>query len=231
VIVRNEDDRLLLITQPDHAEVAGRVMERCVPLASHPRRASILLACAQHDDGWIDVDAIPDVDLATGQVVDFMTAPTLTKQTVWPRAVALLSDDHWAAALVAQHAVTVYSRFRDDRAWRSFFPDLSALRDERIRAAGLSIAEIETDYPFVRLADLISLTFCNNWNGSQEFGGWTVVRDGSHVVVSPDAFGGQTVSFEVRAASLPRRQFTSTVQLREALATASIVTLTGTAGA
>jgi hypothetical protein len=230
MIVRSDGDRLLLITQPAHAELAGRIMQDCAPLADHPRRASILLACAEHDGGWITVDAHPGVDLSTGQIVDFMTAPALTKQTVWPRAVARLSADPWAAALVAHHAITVYSRYRDDEAWRSFFPDLTALRDEQIRAAGRSLADIDTDYPFVRLADLISLTFCNRWDEPQAFGDWTVRRDGDHTIVSPDAFGGRTVAFEILAASVPRQRFSSSAQLHDALQSASIVTLTGSVG-
>ena len=230
MIVREDGERVLLITQPDHAQAAARVMEHCTALAGHPRRASILLACAEHDGGWIDEDAYPNVDPLTGRIVDFMTAPPLTKQTVWPRAIARLSDDTWAAALVANHAVTVYSRFRHDDAWRSFFPDLTALRDLHVRASGRSIADLEADYPFVRLGDLISLAFCNAWNDPQEYADWTVRRNGSHVIVSPDAFGGAMAPIEVRAAVIARQPFTATEQLRAALSSAAIVTLTGTVG-
>ena len=131
-----ERDRLMLITQPDHAQLAGRIMAACVALAHHPRRESILRACAEHDGGWIEVDADPGVDRLTGHVIDFMTAPSLTKQAVWPRAIARLADDPWAAALVAMHALTVYSRYRDDPAWASFFPDMTSTRDALVRESG-----------------------------------------------------------------------------------------------
>ncbi len=230
MIVREDGDRLLLMTQPDHAQAAGRIMEHCAALTGHPLRASILHACVEHDGGWIEVDAYPNVDPLTGQIIDFMTAPALTKQTVWPRAIARLSDDPWAAALVANHAVTVYSRYRDDGAWQSFFPDMTALRDLHVRASGRTIADLEADYRFVLLADLISLTFCTAWNDPQRYDDWTVRRDRAHVIVTPDAFGGMTVAFDVPALAVPRQRFTSTEQLRAALAAASAVTLTGTVG-
>src|SRR3712207_6208701 len=110
MIVREQADRLLLITQPDHAHLSRRVMERCVVLRDRPRRTSILLAIGEHDNGWAEPDAAPQVDPATGSVHDFVTAPLAVRHSVWPRGVARLANDPWAAALVAQHAITVYDR-------------------------------------------------------------------------------------------------------------------------
>lgn len=223
-----EHDRLLLITQPDHAQLSGRIMKQCVALADHPRRASILFACAEHDGGWIEVDAAPEVDHLTGRVIDFMTAPSSTKQSVWPRAIARLAGDAWAAALVAMHAVTVYGRFRDDPAWASFFPDMTSARNGLVRESGGAIADLEADYPFVRLADLISLTFCSRWTEPQGFGGWTVRGAGTHVTVSPEAFGGAKVRMEVSARAVPLQRYMSSGELNAALRSAPAVTLAGT---
>jgi len=38
-----------LITQPDHAHLAGRFMEHGVPLAARPHRATILHAIGEHE--------------------------------------------------------------------------------------------------------------------------------------------------------------------------------------
>src|SRR3954463_4207109 len=105
MIVRTYRDRLQLITQPDHAQLARRIMEHCVALADHPRRNAIMLAIAEHDNGWAEPDAAPTVDLSTGRIADFITAPTAVRQGAWPRAVARLAHSPWAAALVANHAV------------------------------------------------------------------------------------------------------------------------------
>lgn len=205
-------------------------MEHCAALVDHPRRRSILLACAEHDGGWIEPDSDPRVDPATGRVIDFMTAPASIKQAVWPRAIARLDDDPWAAALVAQHAITVYGRFHDDREWSTFFAQMAAARDRLAQKSGQTNADLEADYPFVRLSDLISLTFCNEWTEPQSFGPWTVYGKGAHVVVTPNPFGAQ-VHFEIEATQLAGHTFKSDQELRAALATGRMITLAGSVGA
>ena len=110
MIVRTEHDGVIPITQPDHAHLSGRIMEHCVPLRASPRRASILRAIREHDNGWTEEDAAPTIDPATGRIADFVNIPLHVRHGVWPRGVARLADDPWAAALVAQHAITVYGR-------------------------------------------------------------------------------------------------------------------------
>lgn len=230
MIVRELTGRLLFITQPDHAQLAGRIMEPCAPLAAHERRGSILLACREHDGGWIEEDAAPTVDPDTGRPVDFMTAPARVKRGVWARAIARLAGDPWAAALVANHAITVYDRFRIDPEWSEFFADTEAIRDGLVRGSEPTPGDLVADYPFVRLADLISLTFCTGWTDENSFGAWRVRGNGPHVTVTPDPFGGATVPFTIAARALPSQPFQSDDALRAALRTAPIEQLSGTAG-
>ena len=227
MIVRPVGDRIQLITQPDHARLAGRVMENCVPLAARSRRDAILLAIAEHDNGWAEEDAAPRVNFETGQVFDFVSAPDSVRQGVWPRGVARLAGDPWAAALVAQHAITVYNRYRDDSEWKPFFSEMEAARDRMLRARGLLLDELLTDYVFVRLADLISLTFCAGWTDQQQFGEWTVQRFDARVIVQPDAFGGAEIPIEIVARQIRNRAFQSDEELRDALHEATRVTFNG----
>ena len=227
VIVRSLDTGTLLITQPDHAHLARDVMEHCSALAAHPRRASVLTAIGEHDNGWAEEDASPTVNPNTGEVVDFVNATLWVRHTVWSRAVARLADDPWSAALVAQHALTVYEHFRADHDWTSFFEGMEAERDAMVRESGLSHAELETDYPFVRLGDLISLMFCTGWTDPQSFGRWTVERFGARVGVTPDPFAGVTIPVAVRALEIRRGPFESNDALRQALDEGLKITLRG----
>ncbi len=230
MIVRRVPDGLQLITQPDHAHLARRIMEHCVLLAARPRRATILEAIAEHDNGWAEEDAAPSVDPATGHVVDFVSAPLSVRHGVWPRAIERLAHDRWAAALVAQHAITVYDRFRSDRDWTSFFATMEAARDAMLRASGLPVDDLAADYAFVRLADLISLTFCAGWTDAQRFGEWTVEASGTSVVVDPDPFGGTTVPIEITARALRNQPFRSNEELRDAFKDAGETTVRGEVG-
>jgi hypothetical protein len=227
VIVRQAADSIQLITQPDHARAARAIMEHCVQLSARPRRSAILHAIGEHDNGWSETDDAPSVDPATGNVVDFVSAPVSVRQEVWPRAVARLSKDPWAAALVAQHAITVYDRFRPDPEWPPFFAQMEAARDRLLRESGLAFDELLADYVFVRLGDLISLTFCTGWTDEHRYAERMVKRSGTRVVVTPDPFGGAVIPFEVKGREIPRRAFASDAGLHEALRRAPTTILRG----
>jgi hypothetical protein len=226
MIVRSLGDSLLLVTQPDHARLAGHVMSRATALASHPRRESILLAVAEHDNGWAEPDADPVIG-PSGDVADFISAPIAVRHGVWPRAVAQLDRDPWAAALVAQHAVTVYDRFRADDGWTQFFATMTTLRDGLLSRAALGPSDLLADYAFVRLGDLISLTFCTGWTTPQQYAAWTVQRRGDTVLVAPDLFGGETIHLDIEGTEIPRRPYQSDQDLREEIAKGRIGHLTG----
>jgi hypothetical protein len=227
VIVRPVHDGVLLITQPDHAHLARTIMERCVSLATWPRRDAILHAIAEHDNGWAEEDAAPTVNPRTGNVVDFVSAPLSVRHAVWPRGLARLADDPWAAALVAQHALTVYDRFRSEAEWTSFFAEMEAARGAMLRASGMPPDDLVADYGFVRLADLISLAFCTGGTDGQRFGDWTVQLSGTRVVVTPDAFGGAEIPIEITAREIRNQAFRSDAELRDALSEANTTTLRG----
>jgi len=199
-------------------------MEHCVPLAARPRRETILHAIGEHDNGWAEEDAAPTVDGVTGKVVDFVSAPLSVRHRVWPRAIGRLADDPAAAALVAQHALTVYERFRADALWASFFTAMEAARATMLHATRIRLDDLVDDYAFVRLADLISLTFCAGWTDEQRFADWTVRLSGPRVVVTPDPFGGATIPIEIAVRDLPNRPFQSDADLRDAVSQANTTT-------
>jgi hypothetical protein len=227
VIVRVKPETLELVTQPDHAALARRIMERCVALAGRPRRESILRAVGDHDLAWGEQDAAPTVDSSTGEIRDFIRVPLAVRHGVWPRTIARLADDPWAAALVAHHAWTVYGRFRPDPEWTAFFAAMESSRDELLGASGLPLGELEADYAYLRLGDLLSLAFCTAAGEEQRFLDWIIRADGSRVLVAPDPFGGAEVPLEVAAREIPRRPYRSDAELREAVAAARAITLRG----
>jgi hypothetical protein len=167
------------------------------------------------------------VDQKTGKVVDFVTAPLAVRHAVWPRGVARLADDPWAAALVAQHALVVYDRFRADAEWSSFFMEMERQRSAQLRASGMPVDQLVDDYQFLRLGDLISLAFCAGMTGEQRIENWIVRVSSTRIVVAPDPFGGSEVPIEIEAREVRGQVFRSDVELRDALRTARTVTLRG----
>ncbi|MEZ5319166.1 MAG: DUF3891 family protein [Vicinamibacterales bacterium] len=229
MIVRDDGSTAVLITQPDHAALAARLMSawRLGGLIDHPRRAAILRAVEEHDHGWRDLDVAPIVDEA-GRLLDFVSAPVDLRQGVWYRGVDRLAATPWVAALVARHALEIYDRFRGDPAWTPFFAAMRERCDRHRADAGGSTPDLDADYEFVRIGDLLSLTFCANWPGEQR-GAVRIARDDATVLVSPDPFGGLVVPFEVPAREMPAGPFASAAAAAEAWSMARRVTLTGTA--
>src|SRR5919109_186080 len=127
MIIRREGTSLLFVTQPDHARLAADLLAQWKGLADHPRRAALLLAAREHDNGWRELDEELVFDASEGRAFDFITAPDPVKHEVWPRGVDRLADTSpYAAALVAQHAIFVYNSHRDEPGWARFFAGLRA---------------------------------------------------------------------------------------------------------
>jgi hypothetical protein len=232
VIVRTNADHLLLITQPDHAALSAVIMMQWCRdgLPSHPRREALLLATREHDAGWAEVDAAPIVDPASGRLLDFVHAPDAVRQQVWPRSIERLAHSPYAAALVAQHALHVYRDNRPNPAWQPFFAGIEDLRTEYLRrAAPLTLDDLVADYFFVRMGDLVSLFFANNWPGPRQEGDYSIRVKGSRVVVTPDPFGGEAIALALPARRLAAHPYTSSADAATALAAAPTLTLNAVA--
>ena len=227
MIVREDDSSLWLITQPDHAQLAGQIMAQCAALRAHPRRETILRAVTEHDIGWRDVDAAPRLRPGHSVIADFITIADDVRREIWPRAVAMLADEPYAAALVAQHALTAYGRYRGEPGWSTFFRTMEDLRDAQLKTSRLTPAELDADYPFVRLGDVISLAFCTGSDALQVEPWRVKVSDRLRVVVTPDPFDGVIIPVAIRARQIASRPYGSDDDLRQAVSAACAVTLSG----
>jgi hypothetical protein len=231
MIIRPSATSTLLITQPDHAALAARIMQhwRADGLPESPRSGSILLAIAEHDNGWREVDATPIVDSATGELLDFIHAPDEVRRSVWPRGIDRLAATPYAAGLVAAHALHIYRRYRSNAEWAPFFTSIEALRDRHLaREPSATLDDLLRDYRFVRAGDLASLAFCNGWTDDQtDASGYIIRMDEERLLVTPDPFAGLELPIEIAARKLPQRSFESADDAARAYQSAPIVTVSG----
>jgi hypothetical protein len=231
LIIRRLESSLQLITQPDHAALAARILSLWDDdhFPDSPRKASILHAIAQHDNGWAEVDEALCVDPASGELLDFVGLPDAFKRETSVRGIERLANDPYAAALVAQHRLHVYRRYTEHPEWRDLFPAMAEDRDRYLRASGASsLDQLLEDYKLLRSGDLASLAFCNNWTDIDPDGyGYTMRLEGTTLLFEPDPFGRKTHEFEIAAKEIPLQTFASEDEARRVVEAAPVVMLRG----
>jgi hypothetical protein len=231
MIIRPDGDSLLFITQPDHACLAADAIAhwRADGFAENPRRDVILLATREHDNGWVEEDAATHLD-GEGNPLDFVSVPATVRQSLWPRAVDRMAHDNaYAAALIAQHAIAVYSASRSDAGWTAFFATLSERRQALTARADVDEETLQWDYRFVNAADRMSLAFCTGWTQPLESYGRRIILNQHIVEITPDPFDRKRVPLRIPARRLPKRPYRSSAELRAALDDVTVEFLVGEA--
>lgn len=235
MIVREQGAALLLVTQPDHAALAGQIMAawQSGAFVRPEWREAALAATREHDNGWTEVDAHPTISPASGRPFDFINIPAPVKRSIWPRAVVRLAPARPdVAALVAQHALALFDGFREQDEWREFLTRMEQARDQHLAAIGLrpfgSRQEFLRAYRVIFMGDLLSLIFCCGWTRPFAEAGYHLALRDERLTVSPDPFGGAEVPLSIQSRAIPVRRYGSDDELRDAVASAEIFDLKGT---
>jgi hypothetical protein len=218
IVAPQEDGQLLLVTQPDHAQLAARLLalRRLEGLAGHPRQDDILFAVREHDNGWREADAVPRLDAATARPLDFRDCPTPLRQEVWLRGVTRYRERHpYACALIAEHARALH-RGREGEDWAAFMEALASLQEELAARAGAEPRSWTADYRFLAWADAAALAAVGVWPRFDLPLGRGELRSGA-LHLQPFPFAGAT-HFELACRYLPDRPYASTADLAGALA-------------
>lgn len=228
--------QLVFTTQPEHAVFAAELLSlwRRDGLPDHPRRAELLFAVREHDNGWREPDAAPAVDPTTGEPYDVHTFPTHERAELWARAVdRFAAEQPYAALLIAHHTLTLHTPERQDDAYRDFFaaldPRYDALLDrvagiepsrgakseddaDAVEARQLVLDEVRADYVWLELTDLMSLALCSGgldkWSQEFERHGTRFRVDGDTLAISPFPLAGST-TFTIRCRTIPDRRYAS----------------------
>ena len=239
MIVYDEGETLLLITQPDHAHFTGELLSlwRTDGLPENPRRAEILFAGREHDNGWREEDAAPRWNAGKGRPHDFLSMPQAARIALWERGTARFAGSHpYAALLITRHALTIHRDRRGDPSdpgntgdpgepeWQDFFAYADELERGLFAATGASEEEVAADYRFLDFGDLASLAVCNRWpepfgrHGRR--GAWS---DGT-LHLDPLPLAGAT-AFAVPSRRIPRRPYSGDADFGGELAAARWETL------
>jgi hypothetical protein len=113
MLLRDTNDGYVAVSQPAHAWVSGQLAiawgnDR---FGQVEPRDEVRLAAEQHDIGWLNWEANPDLNPQTGKPRTFMELPTLQHVAVWETAGPdALVYGPYVALLVSMHGTNLYQR-------------------------------------------------------------------------------------------------------------------------
>ncbi len=190
MIVAVEDGAYRVVTQPDHAHLAGEILSlwRADGMPVNPRRGDIVFAGREHDNGWREADAAPRCG-GDGRPVDFLAMPREQRLEIWERGTTrFLERRPYAALLIVRHGGRGGARARERR-----------LRREQ-RAGGRALV---ADYRLLGAADAISLAACAGGTGPLALPDLASATSGGRMSRPPVRLRGRIEGWTVRLAPLP----------------------------
>ncbi|MFN8476172.1 MAG: DUF3891 family protein [Anaerolineae bacterium] len=252
MLVRDDPDGPIVITQPAHAWMAGQMAAAWGndAFGDVSPRDEVCLAAAQHDVGWVAWEQAPTLNQRTGRPYTFLELPTADHVRIWSSAVpAVLVQSRYAALLVSLHFTGLYARHNyardtadEAQAARELVARQTAFEEAMIaelcrepRYAGAVTAEVVArNRRLVAVWDALSLALCMGLRAERVFervpsvDGETTLTltpvDRGSVAVAPWPFAAGEITLTVEGRRLPGT-FADEDAMRDALARASWVTL------
>lgn len=222
MIVIDEPDSLLLITQPDHAHFSGELLSlwRDDGLPTNPRREEIVFAARHHDNGWREADAVPRVDPRRGRPYSFLDLPAPARAEIWLRGVARYREDHpYAALLIHEHAIGLHASVAGEEPYGELLEELRRSQGDLLEATETPREWLQADYPLVGLSDLLSLVGCGCFSGRREKLGRSFSRRGDRLEIRPLPLAGST-RFRIPCRRIAKRSYGGDADLAGHLAAA-----------
>jgi hypothetical protein len=234
------DGSFLAVSQPMHALVSGQMARAWgAPGFARPEPfEEIATACAQHDVAWMDWEASPSLDTATGRPHAFRQVGARDHAPMWAAGVqrAIASWGPWVGLLVSRHGTRIYAAYSDRHrvspedasAAETYQREQGALRTELLARLGATEAELERAAALVAVTDALSLAACGGiatlgWSGMAPLadGGEVPLRlaeAGGAMTVSPWPFAAAEVALAWTALRFPPgTRWTDQAVMRKAL--------------
>ncbi len=244
MILREDPEGLIVIAQPAHAAVAGRLAEAwgnsdfsgCVP------RHEVCLAAACHDLGWLEWESAPTLNPATGRPHAFDELPSQTHLQIWstgPRHALALG--RYVALLISLHGTNLFELYAPAEeppsepvrayldAQSAFQADLlDSLRADPVYRLHATPEHVNRNQAIVRVTDALSLYASIGLSHSRRIEGVPTINGPTALLMSPQEdvpgqikltpwpFHDSTLRFTLEGRRLPQT-FASEDQLRSAL--------------
>ncbi len=166
------DGSWLAVSQPMHALVSGQMLRAWgAPGFAMPEPfEDVATAAAHHDVGWMEWEAAPTLDPATGRPHVFRAVGARFHAPMWAEGVAraTASWGPWVGLLVSRHGSLIYARY-DDRhqdhpedgpAARHYRESQAAVQEALMARIGATEEQVAAASALVAVTDALSLAVC-----------------------------------------------------------------------
>ncbi len=249
MIRRDDNDGFTLITQYDHAVLAGRIMEHWgnEMFAGPSPLHEVLFAVREHDCGWKDWDGAPKINPENGYPSNFMEMESSDQTGIWRRSFESYREEHpYASALIALHFARfnrkLLTRDPSDAHAKSLDPDIFRFISDRLGISagdsklGRVPRDVRINLRLLQVGDIISLALCHGWESMEiadvplDYEGNTLrlsleSEDGFKYAISPYPFSGPRLELKVEARKLGRKSYSDDEDLRRSLELSPYTTL------
>lgn len=239
MILREADGGLTLIGQPEHARLCGIMARAWGGDGFDPVRPlePVAQAAAEHDSGWTEWEASPQLDPTSGRPYTYQDIPIEQHLEIYRRGIGrAVDDDPYVGLLVSLHGSRLYSRFRQGQPGATeFLAEQRELQNRLIRRLEKdperreSVAEqvLATNRDLLFGWDALSLFICHGkgWQEGLEFptdyrGGRIAVRiagDDAGWELTPYPFREDPVTLTVHTHRIEGARFADGEALYQAL--------------
>ena len=182
MIVRSVNGDLQLVLQTDHDDLSGQFAARFGGAAfwDPEPREPVVLACAEHDDGWHDWEARPEVDPESGRAWNFRDLEIRRHLAFYRAGIGRIAHrDPYAGLLVSMHGSGIYrGRYGlQNEMLMRYSPELEAEIDDFVaeqesaqeqlrQRLGADRDRVWSAYRLLQAADRFSLYFSMDRDGS-----------------------------------------------------------------
>ncbi len=255
MIVRRLNGDLQLVLQVDHDDLSGQFAERFGggKLWDPRPREPVILACAEHDDGWHDWEDAPEIDPESGRAWNFRDLEILRHLAFYRAGIGRVTErDPYAGMLVSKHGSGIYKRRYDlqpEMVVPGVTPELGVAVDEFIAEQEAHQAQLQSDldaeaddvwsaYRLLQASDRFSLFFCMDRPAEAVGVGPIPYEDGSDTELIVEPLGEWAArlapypfrdsaeeSFTLGRRVLPDRVWESDDEFREALFATALETV------
>jgi hypothetical protein len=180
VLVRDDGDSWLAITQPAHAHLAGQIARHWTASLG----ADALLAIEQHDVAWWEWDREPP--LHEGRAAAFFEAPIERRLAIWQNVARHLeAQSPYAAVLISLHATNIHTRYLPEDQRPQDLLDGARADQDRLLALlpDLTREQAEREAEVLFAIDRLSLALCFGSDTAELLHPWPLDTDAIEVAI------------------------------------------------